>query len=184
MEDSFDYREAKINESIARDMAAQQVGELVTLWKNEFKALVQSRRAHAKDSAIGRLRRQHRIIGQKILNFVFNMSRRALLVYEGKVDALRQREGSSQQQDSHEHPSGPKATLESRQPAEPSRLISYQKDHAGMNVLLALVLYNCTISSYNQVEPGYADIEEEAETGSQDDSSESDEYAEEAKASE
>ena len=96
IEDSFDYRQAKINESLARDIAVQQVGELTTLWKNEFRALVQSRRTQAKDSVIARLRRQHRIIGQKILNFVFQISRRSLMVYEEKVDALRQRDTQSQ----------------------------------------------------------------------------------------
>lgn len=89
IEDAFDYRAAKINESFARDLAVQHVGELATMWKNEFKGLVQNKRLHTKDSATGRLRRQHRIIGQKILNFVFNVSRRALVVFEGKVDAFR-----------------------------------------------------------------------------------------------
>jgi hypothetical protein len=98
IEDSFDYRQAKINESFARDVAVQYVGELATLWKAEFKSLAVSKKQQLKDSTLGRLRRQHRIIGQKILNFVFNVSRRAVLAYETKVDASRLREGAHQQE--------------------------------------------------------------------------------------
>ena len=83
IEDSFDYREAKINESFARDMAVQYVGELATLWKNEFKNLMVNKRQSLKDSLVSRLKRQHRIMGQKIINFVFNVSRRAVRAYEG-----------------------------------------------------------------------------------------------------
>ena len=39
IEDNFDYKQAKINESFARDVAVQYVGELATLWKSEFKNL-------------------------------------------------------------------------------------------------------------------------------------------------
>jgi hypothetical protein len=94
IEDGFDYRQAKINEAFARDVAVLYVGELATLWKSEFKNLMLAKSTHLKDSTVARLKRQHRIMGQKILNFVFNVSRRAVLVYEGKVDTLRQRDGA------------------------------------------------------------------------------------------
>jgi len=81
-------------------------------------------------------------MGQKTLNFVFNVSRRAVLVFEGKIDALRQREESQ------------------RKPVQHSSLLGSSKDHVGMNLLLALVLYCSSISSYNQVEPFYQAIEE------------------------
>ena len=52
-----------------------------------------------------------------------------------------------------------------------------------MNVILALVLHNCTVSSCNQVEAFYADAEEEQDKGSQGSNSCSDDEGEETKAS-
>jgi hypothetical protein len=92
VEDHFDYRQARITESLARDLSVLYIGELSTLWKNEFKNLVQTKSAHSKDMLYQKLRRQHKIMGQKILNFVFNLSRRALLMYESKMDLVKQRE--------------------------------------------------------------------------------------------
>jgi len=57
LEDGFDYKQAKINESFARDLAVLYVGELMTLWKAEFKNLVLTKSAHLKDSTIARLKR-------------------------------------------------------------------------------------------------------------------------------
>jgi len=64
------------------------------------------------------------------------------------MDAFHQREGKQQPQPLS-HPSGPRASIRNRRPSVPSQLLTSEKDHAGMNVLLALVLYNTTISSYN-----------------------------------
>lgn len=50
IEDNFDYKKAKINESLARDIAVQYVGELATLWKNEFKSLVPGKEQSQEDS--------------------------------------------------------------------------------------------------------------------------------------
>jgi len=56
-----------------------------------------SKVSNPKDSSGNKLRRQHRIMGQKILNFLFNVSRRAVLMYESKMDAFKQREGADEQ---------------------------------------------------------------------------------------
>lgn len=50
IEDSFDYKQAKINESLARDIGVQYIGELATLWKNEFKNLLASQKQSLKNS--------------------------------------------------------------------------------------------------------------------------------------
>ena len=63
MEDSFDYREASINESMARDLSCMYLGELLTLWKNEFKTYIAPTNTFTKDSLLNRVKRQHRIIG-------------------------------------------------------------------------------------------------------------------------
>ena len=148
IEDNFDYKQAKINESFARDVAVQYVGELATLWKSEFKNLAQSKKQNLKDSQFNKLKRQHRIMGQKIINFIFNLSRRAILIFENKMDAFKNREGT-QQLEAHKMPSGPRASILNRKPVTHSKLMSSQKDFVGMNILMALVLYNITISSYN-----------------------------------
>lgn len=44
VEDNFDYKQAKINESLVRDITVQYIGEIATLWKNEFKNLIENSR--------------------------------------------------------------------------------------------------------------------------------------------
>ena len=60
------------------------IGEIATLWKNEFQSLDRIKpTATVQEKKQNRL---HKITGQKILNFVFNLSRRALLLYESRMD--------------------------------------------------------------------------------------------------
>jgi len=94
IEDNFNYQQSKINESLARDISVQYVGELATLWKNEFKNLVSNKRQTTKDSQFNKLKRQHRVVGQKLINFIFNISRRSLYIFEKKMDAFKKRDGS------------------------------------------------------------------------------------------
>jgi hypothetical protein len=91
----------------------QYVGELATLWKSEFKNLAQSRAQSVKDSQISKQKRQHRIMGQKILNFIYNLSRRAVLIFENKMDQFKNREGA-QHPEVQQSPQGPLANIVNR----------------------------------------------------------------------
>lgn len=57
IEGNFDYKQAKINESLARDIGVQYIGEIAALWKNEFKSLAPNKRQNLKDSQQTRLKR-------------------------------------------------------------------------------------------------------------------------------
>ena len=89
IEDNFDYKELKLTESLARDISVQYIGELATLWKNEFRSLVPRKEQSQDESQFKRLKRQHRVIGQRLLNFIFNLNRRTLYVFERKIDVHR-----------------------------------------------------------------------------------------------
>ena len=54
LEDNFDYKQAKINEGFARDVAVQYVGELASLWKSEFKGLMTGKK---QNSQLNKLKR-------------------------------------------------------------------------------------------------------------------------------
>ena len=77
---------------------------MATLWKNEFKNLLISQKQSLKatETKHSKLRRQHRILGLKLMSFIFNLSRRTLLLLEQRMDTLKQaeiadaREGSEQ----------------------------------------------------------------------------------------
>jgi hypothetical protein len=179
IEDSFDYRQARVTESLARDLAVLYVGELATLWKREFKNLAVSRKQQLKDSTISRLRRQHRIMGQKILNFVFNVSRRALLAFEGKINTFAQRDGVAEA-DPLKQLNDRRASAIGGWSAVQTGLASPARDPVGMNTLLALVLYNTTISSYNQLEPYYEELDDAGAVGGEGQASESDGFLDSA----
>lgn len=72
-------------------------------------------------------------------------------MHGAKVDAFREREGTGSRKELKQQTDAKTAQL-GRQGSDPTSYFDYQKDHAGLNVLLALVLYNCTISSLNDLE--------------------------------
>ena len=96
IEDHFNYQQSKISESLARDIAVHYVGELATLWKNEFRTLTQNKRPSPKDSQsqFNKLKKHHRMIGQKLINFIFNISKRSLYRLELRMDASKRRDGA------------------------------------------------------------------------------------------
>lgn len=82
---------------MARDLCVQYIGELSTLWKNEFKNLALTRDAItpyvSKEQGAQRLRR-HRIMGLKLINFVHNLSRRTVLLLESRMDTVKHLKGA------------------------------------------------------------------------------------------
>ena len=57
LEDSFEYSSVKINESLARDIQVLYLGELTTLWKNEFKSFVSEKQMRLKDHHASKINR-------------------------------------------------------------------------------------------------------------------------------
>mmetsp|Transcript_9347 Transcript_9347/g.14137 ORF Transcript_9347/g.14137 Transcript_9347/m.14137 type:complete len:229 (+) Transcript_9347:4107-4793(+) len=154
IEDSFDYSKEKINESLARDLQVAFLGEVVTLWKNEFKVLAQPWTSKYKDTVFNKLNRQHRIIGQKLLNFMFNLSRRSVLIFENKSDLIQKKNTLAEKVLPKEvlrgRPSGPRVSLDTRAKVEDSSgIMTQHRDFANLNLLSAIVLYNIMISSFN-----------------------------------
>jgi len=151
IEDNFDYKQAKINESLARDIAVQYVGELASLWKNEFKNLLANQKQSVKNAEHkhNKLRRQHRILGLKLISFIYNLSRRTLILLEQRMDALKQTEVSDSNTESQTQESGPRINQLNRRETQHSSFLDCSRDHTGLNLLGALTLYNVTISSYS-----------------------------------
>lgn len=89
----------------------------------------------------------------KLVSFIFNLSRRTLLLFEQRMDALKQTEISDSQEGSQEHEAGPRINQLNRREPQHSSLFDCSRDHSGFNLLGALTLYNVTISSYSQMEP-------------------------------
>lgn len=87
---------------------------------------------------------------------MFNLSRRCLRIFEQKMDSSRVGE---RKDDVGSKPSGPRASVLNRLAAHESGLINSEKDHSGLNLHLALVLYNVTISSYNQYDFSKLELE-------------------------
>jgi hypothetical protein len=52
-------------------------------------------------------------MGQKILNFIYNLSRRAVLIFENKMDQFKNREGA-QHPEVQQSPQGPLANIVNR----------------------------------------------------------------------
>ena len=69
LEDDYEYSEAKITAAMARDLQVMVVGELVTLWKNEFRNL---------PADLSASKCEHRTIGLKLIKLVHIIARWAV----------------------------------------------------------------------------------------------------------
>jgi hypothetical protein len=73
------------------------------------------------------------------LNFIFNLSRRSVSIFEQKVESTSE---------------------VVRKPSLSSKIITQAKDYVGMNILNAITLYGVTVTSFNQLEPYYDQIDD------------------------
>ena len=95
-----------------------------------------------------------------MINFVFTIARRTVLQFEKSVDAANLNSKNIQTSNLAEKgkPSGTSVSIDTRNKVQEKN--AEAKDAIGLNLVLALVLYNISVSCYNQVEPLFKDVDE------------------------